>query len=128
MKQILIGVVLLTFIGCAEADFCGHPINEEKISNLKGKVEGDGLTVGMQLSFAATKEFGDNSKLKFGIDYAVEDTLVINVVNYSDEKAAKKISCIVAENSIAKETEVVYVRYIEDDKIKAIQIDDSKDK
>lgn len=128
MKQILIGIVFLTFIGCAETDFCGHPINEGEISNLNGKVEGDGFAVGMQLVIASSKEFGDNSKLEFGVDYAVEDTLVINVKNYSDEKAAKNISCIVAENSIVKETKVVYVRYIKDDQIKAIKIDGSKDK
>jgi hypothetical protein len=121
MRQVLIGLVLLTFIGCGKSEYCGQPVDEKKLSNLKGKVEGNGLTVGMQLSFAAGKEFGDNSKIQFEIDYSVEDTLVINVINLPDEKSAKKISCIIAENNVVKKTEVVFVRYKQNDLTKAFE-------
>ena len=126
MRLILIGFVFLTCIGCGKTEFCGQAVDENELSNLKGNVEGKGMTIGLQLSFAAAKEFGDNSEIQFEIDYAVEDTIVINVINLPDENSAKKISCIIADNKVVKQTNVVFVRYIQGDKISAFKYNDLK--
>jgi lipocalin len=121
MRQILIVLALLTFIGCGKTEFCGQAVDEGELSNLKGKVEGKGMTIGIQLSFAAAKEFGDNSEIQFEIDYSVEDTVVINVINLPDENSAKKVSCIIADNKVVEQTNVVFVRYMQGDNIKAFK-------
>ena len=121
MRQVLIGLVLLTFISCGKSEFCGQPVDYSEFSNLKDKVDGNGFSVGIQLSLALSKEFGDNSGINFEIDYSVLDTLVLNVINIPDENSAKKISCMIHENSIVKETKTVYAKYYFEDTQKSFK-------
>lgn len=86
-------------------------MNESEFENLNGKVEGKGLSLGMQLSMAYSNEFGYDPNVQIEINYSVIDTLVIRIIKIPDKKTAIKASYLVADNAIIKETKVVYAKY-----------------
>lgn len=96
---------------CSKPEFCGTLSKNNPAENLQGQISGNGFTVGLQLSMAVAKQIEERKEIKYEVIYSTADTIILNILNIPNEEFAKKISCIVHENKIIKNTQTSFVTY-----------------
>jgi hypothetical protein len=111
MKKLIFLFLSLTIFSCSQPEFCGTGSDIRKIENLNEKVEGKGFSLGIQLAMDVATKIEENKEIKFEIIYSTKDSIILNVLNIPNEEFAKKISCIVQDNSVIKESTFAYATF-----------------